>query len=374
MTKQEFIEKLISKNRYDIELIGDYINTATKTLFKCTKQDCLYEWYATPNKILSQGHGCPVCAGKEVSKNINSIWALRPDLLQYFVDIEEAYCYTVNSHKVVHLKCPNCGSFKNMTVYSLSTYGFCCQTCRTNISYPNRLIRSILNQFKDSLDYLEYEWSSDWSERLRYDVYFEKDKQKYIIEMQGSQHYMGGWKNKKTLEEIQDIDMKKKNLAIQHNIIPIIIDARNSEFNFIFNNIKDSILNQIFDFNKIDISKCQEEIISSNNIKIICEAYQQNASKSIKKLSNDFQLSQTTIRKYLKIGTQLGWCEYIPEEIGKTKIRVLDANKNIIGEYLSIADCIRDLTQKYKTTFISGNISRACKKRYTCRGLYFEYI
>lgn len=45
----------------NIKVIGTYVDARTKILHQCKKDG--YEWYATPNRILS-GTGCPVCGGR----------------------------------------------------------------------------------------------------------------------------------------------------------------------------------------------------------------------------------------------------------------------------------------------------------------------
>ena len=60
-TTEEFMEKLKEKGRNDIELIGEYINSATPALFRCTNEDCKHEWHTAPGNILYSGYTCPVC-------------------------------------------------------------------------------------------------------------------------------------------------------------------------------------------------------------------------------------------------------------------------------------------------------------------------
>lgn len=372
MTKQEFINQLVQKERTDIILLGNYINMATPTLFGCTKECCRHEWHARPNSIVN-GSGCPVCANRKLVSNINSVAVLRPDLIKYFADSNDAYNIMPGSHKKVSLRCPDCGAKRNMIMYDLSLQGFSCTECSARISYPNRLIRSIMNQFKFKVDYLEYEWSTEWTERQRYDVYFETNCKKYVIEMQGMQHYSAaGWKGQRTLQEIQDKDLFKKENAINYGIIPIVIDSRQSDFDFIFNNLKNSILNEILDLDSINIVKCQHEI-TSNIIKQVCEQFENNLTITIKDLASNFNVSKVTITKYLKIGSKIGWCNYTSGDLSQKKVRVFDANKNIIGYYESIAECARKLSEMYNTKFFSANISRACQKGYSCNGLFFEY-
>lgn len=46
-------------------MIGEYINTHTKTLFKCELDG--YEWMAFPSDICN-GHGCPRCKTNNARK------------------------------------------------------------------------------------------------------------------------------------------------------------------------------------------------------------------------------------------------------------------------------------------------------------------
>lgn len=371
MTQQEFIDQLLGKGRTDVVLLGDYINMATKTLFGCTKDGCRYEWLSKPNHI-TMGGGCPVCANKKLVSSINSVAVLRPDLVKYFVDPKDAYNIMPGSHKKVNLKCPDCGALKNMVMYNLSYEGFSCLECGSYISYPNRLIRSVMMQFKHEIDYLEYEWSEKWTQRQRYDAYFEKGSKKYVIEMQGSQHYTGGWRDKRPLEEIQEKDAFKQEMAVAHGIIPIIIDSSKSDFDFIFENMKHSLLNNIFDLRSVDTVKCQNNI-TENIVKQVCEQFNYNSGIMIKDLAHSFNVSKETIIKYLKMGSKIGWCNYTSGDLSKTKVRVLDGDKNIILYYDSIAECARRLSEIYGVKFFGANISRACQKGYSCNGLYFKY-
>ena len=61
-TREEVAQDVLDKHDGRIELVGDYINNATKTLFHCNK--CGNDWETTPSSILS-GRGCPRCSGNE---------------------------------------------------------------------------------------------------------------------------------------------------------------------------------------------------------------------------------------------------------------------------------------------------------------------
>lgn len=57
LSLQEVQNRISDKN--SITIIGEYINTHTKTLCRC--DTCGYEWEVTPDKLL-QGRGCPQCS------------------------------------------------------------------------------------------------------------------------------------------------------------------------------------------------------------------------------------------------------------------------------------------------------------------------
>lgn len=65
-TKEEFVAFIAYKNP-SVELIGDYIDTATKTMFRCKK--CGYEWMAKPNNI-ENGRACPHCKSSKGEEKI----------------------------------------------------------------------------------------------------------------------------------------------------------------------------------------------------------------------------------------------------------------------------------------------------------------
>lgn len=54
---EDFILKI--QDRKDLVLTGKYINSQTKTSFKCVK--CDFQWEAKPANILNLGRGCPCC-------------------------------------------------------------------------------------------------------------------------------------------------------------------------------------------------------------------------------------------------------------------------------------------------------------------------
>ena len=67
LTHEEFIEKFYKKNKNaeNIEILGEYVNNATKIKCKCKIDG--HEWEVKPNDLLNN-HGCPKCVGNIKNK------------------------------------------------------------------------------------------------------------------------------------------------------------------------------------------------------------------------------------------------------------------------------------------------------------------
>ena len=134
-----FINLLI-KN--DDELVGDYETSAisTKIKFKKCKHICTIK----PNSYCNGSH-CGVCHGLQVVKGINDVATTRPDVVRYFINIEDAYKYTKYSQTKVMMKCTECGYEKLMPIQYLTKYGFGCNRCGDGISYPEKVMMNVTN-------------------------------------------------------------------------------------------------------------------------------------------------------------------------------------------------------------------------------------
>lgn len=74
----------------------------------------------------------------------------------------------------------------------------------------------------------------------------------------------------------------------------------------------------MFDLSNINWLEC-EEFALGNLIKEVCNYWKKhrnanNEDITTSDLAKYFKLSGTTIRKYLKYGTELGWCKYNTKE------------------------------------------------------------
>ena len=204
--------------------------------------------------LYSGKSGCACCCGNSniVVKGINDIATTNPELVKYFIDINDAYKYTYGSDKYVKLKCNICGFEKESKINDIHRNKFSCDRCSDGISYGEKIMFNLLYLF--DVDFISQysKFNSKWCQNYRYDFYFELNNEEFIIEVNGLQHYEENKNFKKTLKNQQENDKNKYELAINNGIEPqnyIVIDCRYSELEFIKNNILHSRLNEICDLN-----------------------------------------------------------------------------------------------------------------------------
>ena len=73
-TKDEFLCDLTQKYQDRFTLLGEYVNSYTKTRFRCNI--CMDEFDIEPRALLHRG-SCSVCAGKKVLYGYNDLETLR---------------------------------------------------------------------------------------------------------------------------------------------------------------------------------------------------------------------------------------------------------------------------------------------------------
>lgn len=271
---------------------------------------------------------CPVCSGHQVQRGVNDLWTTHPYLASKLISINDGYHYSFGSNKKLQWKCDVCGATIFKTPNKMSNTTCVCKRCRSTRSYGEKFFISVLNQLYEIYD---TEVCFEWSEHKRYDFYL--PQYNTIVEIHGSQHssskdfsLLGG---KTYIEESINDDIKK-DLALKNRISEYIIinniysNAKDLKFN-IMNSLLPTILN--FSSNDINWTECHRFALSSD-IKSICEYYNLHET-NIPKLADVFNKSQTTIRKYLKQGSECGLCNYNAQ---KSKV---DANRKAVKTMIS---------------------------------------
>lgn len=221
-------------------------------------------------------------------------------------NLEDGYKYTEKSSKRLDWKCPYCNRIiKEKSVCNVNNNGLVCDFCNDGISYPNKLMGNILSQF--NIEYIS-EFSPKWIAPKRYDFYI--PSLSLIIEMDGKFHYKDNCKYGKTHQESLEIDKLKDNIAKEHGLIIIRIDCNYKSLDTRFEHIKENILlklNKYFDFKNINF---EDANLSSLQRYIITSAKLYNEGLSVLNISNQLHLCQTTIKRYLTIGTHANICHY----------------------------------------------------------------
>ncbi len=376
----EQFKKELKEKRPELEPVQEYKGARIKMKFKCSKGH-IFE--ATPTHILSRGDNCPYCSGRLPLKGFNTIGDLRPDLIKYFINPEDAFKYTLHSNKKVFLRCPDCGYQKELRIHVLTNYGFSCNKCSDNFSVPNKFCRNILSQlYRNNIiqDY-DIEYTPNWVKEYKYsyDDMFIYNGRMFLAENHGIQHYeeCHFWES---LKEVQRRDKHKVKLAKENNIQLLVTDCRSSDFAFLQNNFVKTFNSLGIKLDIIDWNEVREKI-TENIIKEICELYEKRKPISLTQFSKEVKLCRETISKYLKQGTKLNWCDYegidiseIKRNLYERKILVYKDNK-LIHIFSSKTLACEKMSQIYKEYFTLKSITRVLKKeRKTYKGFIFRYI
>lgn len=234
-----------------------------------------------------------------------------PEYIVYFVNIKDAYTYTYQSSKTIRAKCPVCGYERDIAINTLVKQGLACPMCSDGISYPNKFMYNMLSQlhidFKKEVS--KKHRGFEWVNNYKYDFYFENNKIKYFIEMDGGFHYGNGFLS---YEQSQTTDKTKDLLAKEHDIEVIRINCNyrgiNHRFDFIKNNVITSKLGEIFDLSSI----CWDDVnlnATESNIKLAADLWNKT-EYCTQEIAEYLGLYVNTVRAYLRDASKLNLCDY----------------------------------------------------------------
>jgi len=347
--------------------VNRYGNIRMEKGYKYECQKCGYKGEMYEYQI-NRKCQCQVCCNRIIEKGINDIATTHPQFVKYFVNIEDAYKVSKSSNKSINFKCPECGYLKTMTMNHLYMHGIACPKCGDGISYPEKIMFSVLEQLKIKfMPRKKFEWSS----RKEYDFYIEKIN--CIIETHGIQHYeQTKRKGARSLKEEKSNDRFKKGMSKQNNIKEyIVIDSRKSELEWIKNEILNSKLNTLFDLSNVDWGTCEEFALSSF-VKIACNLWNTGLYNTVM-IHEKMRLSQGTIISYLKKGAKIGICDYLCTTNRKLEMYNLEDEK--IGEFASLLDACEYALKTFDVKLQKKAISQVCTgklKHY--KGYKFKYV
>jgi DNA-directed RNA polymerase subunit RPC12/RpoP len=236
-----------------------------------------------------------------------------------------------------------------------------CPKCGDGHSYPNKIAFNLFEQL--NINFIP-EYSPKWIKPKRYDFYFVLNNNEYIVEMDGGFHNSENHLSGKSLETNKSIDEYKNKLAILHNVNIIRIDCSISDLDFIKSNILASELNNIVNLNNINWLECQK-FASHSRVYEACEIFNQNNKLSPKEIGLQMKLSNTTVRKFLKIGNQLGICNYNVEKACKDRLK--KAIKSVVTIRSKKVICLNTL-EIFNSISIANLHYNCCKISECCNG------
>lgn len=323
-----FIAGLLTTNfKYNIgDIINGYeileqvrIHKKNGKSYRAYRVKCIVDGYINivSESSLDNGDGCPVCSNKVIVKGINDMWTTNPKLASLLADPNDGYIYCENTNKKVDWECPICKNIikQKLITYIKRTMDVHCPFCGDGFSYPEKLMSNILSYFDVKFIHHyripnQYFIFNNKQYVPEYDFYFELNNKRYIIETDGGFHYKVHSKSDYTIEQIQEIDKNKDVLANKNNITIIRIDCKESDYDYIFNSMKNSLLNELFDLSilvKEDLNKKSY----SNLLLEVCNLYM-SKSRNLNTISKILNLNYGTVYRYLRRGKEIGLCNYDP--------------------------------------------------------------
>ena len=286
----------------------------------------------------------------------------------------EAMQYAPKSNKKIQFRCPDCGTIKDKPtvisdVYRRRSIGC---ICKDRKSYPEKFMKNVLVQ----LD-IEHVWgfTSPWLKGYNgsrysaiFDFYLPNDS--LMIEMDGGLgHGKKTWKSQSDVGETLNKDKWKDEQANTNGIKVIRICADISDVVYLREQIQES-LSPLFDLSDVDWMLCGE-YATKNIAKVVCQYYEQDKSIGTIALSRHFGMDKATIRKYLKQGSDYGWCTYSEaESIGLREAnRVSAVKKKFEGPMKTICE-FYELHKPISTSAIAKifNLNRSTVLRQLSRG------
>ncbi len=354
------IVKMQEKNP-DLEVL-EFTRIKDVGKFRCKK--CNNEFSMRGDSFWKRHYTCPICEEEKNKRTKlpdntkNLVSESRPDLIKFFENKDLPYKRGINSKEKTWFKCPECGEREYTSIRSFCKRAHPCKNCDNKaVSMPNKILRALFQQIKNNFSYTKLEWSPDWAGLYRYDGYFETfNGEKVAIEMHGQQHY----------KEVQNWDRKgferdktKVALAKEHDIKLIVIDCRESLFEFIKTNILKSELSNYINFNEINWVKIMEAS-SKPVMKEIAEYFNQGMTTG--EIRNETRFDYHTIRTALINATAIGWCNYSAQKEKEKKMKLVeitDLQENKVFQTL----CINEVCRYFKKEYNISLYSRTVKKR-----------
>ncbi len=217
MTYDEFLKKYKEVHNdinYDFDE-STFVDSHTPMRVICKKHG---EFWKSPRNILK--YDCWQCSyEKRGNKNLLTTEKFIEKAKKIHGD---KYIYSesiYNGTKVpIKIICPKHGEFMQTPNDHLNGKG--CQLC--NESHLEKEVKKLLDEH--NIEY-EYQYKTKWLGKQSIDFFL--PQYNIAIECQGKQHFgFGGWTNNYDFDKLYELDCKKYNLVIKHNIKIIYVSEQ----------------------------------------------------------------------------------------------------------------------------------------------------
>lgn len=397
--KHGYFDKIIHPEKYEFyyntdDVLCDY-NRNLKIVnrkrikhgkyYNCLCLDCNYQNDVDINEYdLKKGYGCPVCSNYKIVKGFNDFEQRHPELAKYIFNEEDRHLPS-SSRQIILWHCPDCNGIIHDSISHVLNYGIICNHCNIKFSFPENVMCNILENL--GIEYEKnkvFKWSSKKNGELSgnriYDFYI--PSLNCIIETHGEQHYShprGNW-TKRTIEEEQNNDKLKTNLALQNGIVNyIVLDCRKSTIDWIKKSIlSNELFCQLFNTNLIDWGKISAFRIN-DNYRNVCKLW--NEGMPIGFIAKDLNIDRHKVSDLLKLSLENKHTTFSNEEsikrgsivtsMSRAKpIRCITTNQY----FYSISLCEKLSEEIFGVKLTNKNMSRQIKLGKPHKGFLFEYV
>lgn len=355
------------------------------------------EMWVNEDFLVNKKGGCACCCHNPqiVCTGINDIPTTAPWMVKYFQGgYDEAKKYTFRSNQNIYPICPDCKNIKAkpMKIDKIYEYqGINCE-CGDNFSFGHKYIFSMLKQLGINFqDNVRFNWCRyEMKNKIKQGEYdFVIEDKKLILEVDGYFHRNDNKMNGQTRDIAKFIDSEKDRLAKEkgYEVIRIIYDHKKREL--LNEMILSSNIKKYFNLENINWEKCFEYALS--NVSKLVADYWNNKKEweTTTDLMKHFGLSRKTISIYLKMWSNLGYCNYdsktqSDKRYEKMKeLNIERCSKAVevfkegvsLGVFNSLAELGRVSHSKLGTNLQVANILKVIQgKRRHHKGFTFKYV
>lgn len=319
--------------------------------------------------LRKQTDGCGVCNSKIIEKGVNDIATEAKWMIDLLANPEDAFRYSPQSGFSIKFKCPSCQQEKEADISNVYNQGLGCK-CNKHNSLPERFCFSILKQL--NINFKTEHYIKD----RRFDFWIES--MNLIIETHGGQHYKEtGRKDSRTLQEEQENDIYKEELARKHGVENyIVVSCPKSNLNFLKSQFLKSELAYFFNLEAIDWNQvyrdCQNSIMEE-----VANLHNQGYTR--KEIGQKLGIAKTTAGYYVHEAFEVGLIKNLRVEMPKNKKIEQPIRFNVVKHletgflFVNYEEAAKVLQEIYQTKMTSKGISRVIRgegEHY--KGLHFE--